>query len=301
MNSDMTTRISRRRSVCQRPPHWASCRLLGHPYVRALSQWNPAISSRTVPCPRSYKLPKARRQGTAAAAMAGWRRLIVAALLQLAFSRVLPTENCYEKGKLSKGSGYFNCSKPRLNFSDTPSILTMDFRNRNQNNVFSLSLNRTADAFHLITLKGRETINSTQIDLRDSSSKLQLNIDRSSVRAKTHGTWRKLDIPKTDEIFSLYFRGVPPNPALCITCYGEDIWQNGRDAYQSTEQGVVQSIQSTEQGVVETTQSTEQGVVETTEQSMTQSPGATEQSETGIMQWLSLLLAMIVFHVIFII
>ncbi|XP_063599607.1 uncharacterized protein LOC134775927 isoform X2 [Penaeus indicus] len=105
--------------------------------------------------------------------MAGWRRLVVAALLQLACSRALPTEsNCYEEGMLSQGSGYFYCSEPRLNFNDTSKNLIMDFRNKNKNNVFGLSLNRTADAFHIITMKDSETINSTKFDLRNSSSEL---------------------------------------------------------------------------------------------------------------------------------
>ncbi|XP_063599605.1 uncharacterized protein LOC134775926 [Penaeus indicus] len=218
--------------------------------------------------------------------MAGWRRLVVAALLQLACSRALPTEsNCYEEGELSLGSGYFYCSEPRLNFNDTSKNLIMDFRNKNKKMVFGLSLNRTADAFHIITMKDSETINSTKFDLRNSSSELHLNIDRSSVHAKTHGTWRKLDIPETNQIFSLYIRIF--NPPFCITCNGEDIWQNERDTSQSTEQGDAQSTQSTEQGDAQSTQSTEQG--------MKQSPEATEQSETEMMLWLSLSLAMIAF------
>ncbi|XP_063599604.1 uncharacterized protein LOC134775924 [Penaeus indicus] len=213
--------------------------------------------------------------------MAGWRRLVVAALLQLACSRALSTEsNCYEEGELSQGRGYFYCLEPRLNFKDTSKNLLMDFRNKNKNNVFGLSLNRTADAFHIITMKDSETINSTKFDLRNSSSELHLNIDRSSVLAKTHGTWRKLDIPETNQIFSLYIR--ISNPPFCITCNGEDIWQNERDTSQSTEQGDAHSIQSTEQGDAQSTQSTEQGdaqSTQSTEQGDAQSTQSTEQGD----------------------
>lgn len=116
------------------------------------------------------------------------------------------------------GLGYFTCSEPRLNFNDTQNELTMNFRNKNGRNVFTLSLNRTAGAFHLITHKYDKVINRTKLDLPDSSNELQLNINRSSVHAKTQESWRKLDIPETKEIFSLYFRS--SHPPFCITCRG---------------------------------------------------------------------------------
>ncbi|XP_069975560.1 uncharacterized protein [Penaeus vannamei] len=218
--------------------------------------------------------------------MAGWRRVVVAALLQLAFSRVLPADgNCYEGGELRMGLGYFTCSEPRLNFNDTQNELTMNFRNKNGRNVFTLSLNRTAGAFHLITHKDNKVISRTKLYLPDSPNELQLNITRSSVHAKTQGSWRKLDIPKTNRIFSFYV----PDPANRITCCGGDIWPNNKtidsDTVQNAEQGVGQSTKNTDQDVVQTAQNSEQGAAHTAQ--------VGEQSVAVIMQWLSLSLVMV--------
>ncbi|XP_069975570.1 uncharacterized protein [Penaeus vannamei] len=228
--------------------------------------------------------------------MAGWRRVVVAALLQLAFSRVLPADtSCYERGEQLIGRGYFNCSEPRLNFNDTQK-LTMDFRNKNKINVFTLSVNRTAGAFHLITYKADKAINSTKLDLPDSANELQLNINRSSVHAKTRGRWRKLDIPETKEIFSLYFRS--SHPPFCITCHGGDIWDNDKTIQPDTEQGAAteqnggdiwhndkdDTTQNTEQGVVQTTRSTEQGMVQSTQATERSDVQSTQNTEQGVVQ-----------------
>ncbi|XP_047490598.1 uncharacterized protein LOC125040130 [Penaeus chinensis] len=180
--------------------------------------------------------------------MAGWRRLVVAALLQLAFSRVLTTENCYGRGKLPKGSGYFDCAEPRLKLSNSRRELVMDFRNRHNLTLFRMSLKRTAHAFHFSASLGTgELLNSTKLDL-DSANEVQLNIDCSSVHAKTHGTWRKMDIPETDEIFSFYFRSFPPNPAFCIVCCGGDITSNDKTTEQDIPQNFKQGRRLTTQG-----------------------------------------------------
>ncbi|XP_069975565.1 uncharacterized protein [Penaeus vannamei] len=289
------SRQSRTRSVCQRLLQWASCRVPACLSSSACSESvDPSFSRQRSSLSKELRGSRGSKRGIASGAMAGWRRVVAAALLQLAFSRVLPADgSCYERGEQPIGRGYFNCSEPRLNFNDTQKELTMDFRNRNKNIVFTLSVNRTAGAFYLITRKDNEVINRTKLDLPDSSNELQLNINRSSVHAKTRGRWRKLDIPKTDEIFFLYIRF--SHPPFCITCHGGDIWdndkaiqpdteqgaghtnqateQNGGDIWhndkddttQNTEQGVVQTTRSTEQGVVQTTRSTEQSVVQTTQ------------------------------------
>ncbi|XP_042858056.1 uncharacterized protein LOC122244262, partial [Penaeus japonicus] len=177
-------------------------------------------------------------------AMAGWQKTVVALLLLAVFSCVLcEDKNCYAKGELKQNQGYFRCSKPRLEFNDTRSELVMDFRNRNKGNIFTISLNRTADAFYLnIANNTGKLINSTKFDIQDFISELRLIISRSSVHAKTKGTWQKLDIPETDQIFSLYFQSYPANPAFCITCNGEDIWDN-----KATEQEETRAIQPTKQ------------------------------------------------------
>ncbi|XP_069975566.1 uncharacterized protein [Penaeus vannamei] len=289
------SRQSRTRSVCQRLLQWASCRVPACLSSSACSESvDPSFSRQRSSLSKELRGSRGSKRGIASGAMAGWRRVVAAALLQLAFSRVLPADgSCYERGEQPIGRGYFNCSEPRLNFNDTQKELTMDFRNRNKNIVFTLSVNRTAGAFYLITRKDNEVINRTKLDLPDSSNELQLNINRSSVHAKTRGRWRKLDIPKTDEIFFLYIRF--SHPPFCITCHGGDIWdndkaiqpdteqgaghtnqateQNGGDIWhndkddttQNTEQGVVQTTRSTEQSVVQTTQNTEQGIVPTTQ------------------------------------
>ncbi|XP_069975571.1 uncharacterized protein [Penaeus vannamei] len=255
------SRQSRTRSMCQRPLQWASCRVPACLSSSACSESvDPSFSRQRSSLSKELRGSRGSKRGIASGAMAGWRRVVVAALLQLAFSRVLPADgNCYEGEELPIGRGYFTCSEPRLNFNDTQKKLVMDFRNRNKNIVFTLSLNRTAGAFHLITYRYTNVINSTKLDLPDSSNELQLNINRSSVHAKTQGSWRKLDILETKEIFSLYIRCFPPNPPFCITCHGGDIWHNDKaDTTQNTEQGVVQTTQNTEQGVVQTTQTNEQ-------------------------------------------
>nr|XP_027226904.1 uncharacterized protein LOC113818891 [Penaeus vannamei] len=242
------SRQSRTRSVCQRPLQWASCRVPACLSSSACSESvDPSFSRQRSSLSKELRGSRGSKRGIASGAMAGWRRVVVAALLQLAFSRVLPADtSCYERGEQLIGRGYFNCSEPRLNFNDTQK-LTMDFRNKNKINVFTLSVNRTAGAFHLITYKADKAINSTKLDLPDSANELQLNINRSSVHAKTQGSWRKLDIPKTDEIFFLYIRS--SHPPFCITCHGGDIWDNDKaDTTQKAEQGVVQTTRSTEQG-----------------------------------------------------
>nr|XP_027226894.1 uncharacterized protein LOC113818884 isoform X1 [Penaeus vannamei] len=284
------SRQSRTRSVCQRPLQWASCRVPACLSSSACSESvDPSFSRQRSSLSKELRGSRGSKRGIASGAMAGWRRVVVAALLQLAFSRVLPADtNCYERGEQLIGRGYFNCSEPRLNFNDTQEELTMDFRNRNNKIVSSLSLNRTAGAFHLITHKYDKVINRTKLDLPDSSNELQLNINRSSVHAKTRGRWRKLDIPETKEIFSLYFRS--SHPPFCITCHGGDIWDNDKAIQPDTEHGAGHTNQATEQNggdiwhndKADTTQNTEQGVVQTTrstEQGMVQSTQATERSD----------------------
>ncbi|XP_069975568.1 uncharacterized protein [Penaeus vannamei] len=266
------SRQSRTRSVCQRLLQWASCRVPACLSSSACSESvDPSFSRQRSSLSKELRGSRGSKRGIASGAMAGWRRVVAAALLQLAFSRVLPADgSCYERGEQPIGRGYFNCSEPRLNFNDTQKELTMDFRNRNKNIVFTLSVNRTAGAFYLITRKDNEVINRTKLDLPDSSNELQLNINRSSVHAKTRGRWRKLDIPKTDEIFFLYIRF--SHPPFCITCHGGDIWDNDKAIQPDTEQGAGHTNQATEQngGDIwhndkdDTTQNTEQGVVQTT-------------------------------------
>nr|XP_027226896.1 uncharacterized protein LOC113818884 isoform X3 [Penaeus vannamei] len=241
------SRQSRTRSVCQRPLQWASCRVPACLSSSACSESvDPSFSRQRSSLSKELRGSRGSKRGIASGAMAGWRRVVVAALLQLAFSRVLPADtNCYERGEQLIGRGYFNCSEPRLNFNDTQEELTMDFRNRNNKIVSSLSLNRTAGAFHLITHKYDKVINRTKLDLPDSSNELQLNINRSSVHAKTRGRWRKLDIPETKEIFSLYFRS--SHPPFCITCHGGDIWDNDKAIQPDTEHGAGHTNQATEQ------------------------------------------------------
>ncbi|XP_069975562.1 uncharacterized protein [Penaeus vannamei] len=307
------SRQSRTRSVCQRLLQWASCRVPACLSSSACSESvDPSFSRQRSSLSKELRGSRGSKRGIASGAMAGWRRVVAAALLQLAFSRVLPADgSCYERGEQPIGRGYFNCSEPRLNFNDTQKELTMDFRNRNKNIVFTLSVNRTAGAFYLITRKDNEVINRTKLDLPDSSNELQLNINRSSVHAKTRGRWRKLDIPKTDEIFFLYIRF--SHPPFCITCHGGDIWDNDKAIQPDTEQGAGHTNQATEQnggdiwdndktiqpdteqgaateqngGDIwhndkdDTTQNTEQGVVQTTrstEQGVVQTTRSTEQS-----------------------
>ncbi|XP_069975567.1 uncharacterized protein [Penaeus vannamei] len=241
------SRQSRTRSVCQRLLQWASCRVPACLSSSACSESvDPSFSRQRSSLSKELRGSRGSKRGIASGAMAGWRRVVAAALLQLAFSRVLPADgSCYERGEQPIGRGYFNCSEPRLNFNDTQKELTMDFRNRNKNIVFTLSVNRTAGAFYLITRKDNEVINRTKLDLPDSSNELQLNINRSSVHAKTRGRWRKLDIPKTDEIFFLYIRF--SHPPFCITCHGGDIWDNDKAIQPDTEQGAGHTNQATEQ------------------------------------------------------
>ncbi|XP_042858057.1 uncharacterized protein LOC122244263 [Penaeus japonicus] len=189
-------------------------------------------------------------------AMAGWQNTVVALLLLAVFSCVLcEDKNCYVEGELEQNEGYFYCSKPRLEFNDTGSELVMDFRNRNNMTIFTISLNRTADAFYFNVVNKTGKLNK--------SKKLRLNISRSSVHAKTKGTWQKLDIPETDQIFSLYFRSYPANPAFCITCDGEDIWDD---------------------------KATEPPTTQATEQEETPATQPTKQAKTGTLWWLCFIL-----------